>query len=614
MNKTFTFLKISSLLALVFISSIAYAATYTSINDGNWGDANTWDLNAIPGPNDSVIVKHNIEYITNASLDFNGTIVIDDSGDLHIKVGRKIQRKDININGNITVKSNSKIKLSADGDIKLNSLDLSIENGSQFILSEATMSSGSISFDNVNVIIKDNATLENTASVKIILVNSEVLIEEEGEFNNSSSELDIRGETEVIVNGLLKSKLLLLNGLSDVEIYGDLKVTNGIILNNEAYLGLFSEEIDTLKGDVEVKGDSGIEIDDPTAIVITGNVKIEGNNAIIFIWGSLNLTIQKELTIKESGALLAGDNIALIIEGQVVLEDEAFLSFRHDYQVEINNDFILKDEASFKANNGTVLIGGSLKLEDSMTEYTQEGYLTVDKIHNEGIINGQSETEICSKSRTDRRPKITGNGTITLSSYCNNITLPITLTSFEGEVVNNTYFVFTWETQSEINNDYFTLEFSENGEEFIAIAEVEGGGTKYIPSYYEYNYTPTGITSKGYYRLRQTDYDGKTESFSPVYLELKNTAQTDDAGDIYVYPNPVKDNELYVELKYLPRGEYQLRLFSMNNQLIIDRTLNLEEHTRRKYEVLGNQTLEGGIYFLQVIGKEKSYTKKVIAN
>lgn len=83
------------------------------------------------------------------------------------------------------------------------------------------------------------------------------------------------------------------------------------------------------------------------------------------------------------------------------------------------------------------------------------------------------------------------------------VALPIELLSFRG-VVGNT---LMWETLSEHNNDYFTLERAKEDGVFEAIQVVDGVGTSYtINKYVVFDYTYTATIN--YYILKQTDYDG----------------------------------------------------------------------------------------------------------
>jgi hypothetical protein len=87
------------------------------------------------------------------------------------------------------------------------------------------------------------------------------------------------------------------------------------------------------------------------------------------------------------------------------------------------------------------------------------------------------------------------------------VSLPIELLYFQAEV-NERYNHLTWSTASEDNNDYFNIEKTQDGVVFYNIATINGAGNSSTQNYYEYDdyELKNNIT---YYRLKQTDYDGK---------------------------------------------------------------------------------------------------------
>jgi hypothetical protein len=92
------------------------------------------------------------------------------------------------------------------------------------------------------------------------------------------------------------------------------------------------------------------------------------------------------------------------------------------------------------------------------------------------------------------------------------IALPITLSEFE---IFHEYedIIINWTTSSEINNDYFEIQRSENGYEFETIEIVQGAGNS--SSNIEYSFIDDFNTPQVYYRLKQVDYDGEF-SFSKI--------------------------------------------------------------------------------------------------
>lgn len=121
---------------------------------------------------------------------------------------------------------------------------------------------------------------------------------------------------------------------------------------------------------------------------------------------------------------------------------------------------------------------------------------------------------------------ITGNATSgTINSNANwgsyspftlsqpSVPLPITLLSFKAKQINQDVKLI-WETATEINNDYFTIEKSTDGYQFTSIGQIDGAGNSNTKISYNLidNRTFNGVN---YYRLIQTDFNGK-ETITPI--------------------------------------------------------------------------------------------------
>jgi hypothetical protein len=128
-------------------------------------------------------------------------------------------------------------------------------------------------------------------------------------------------------------------------------------------------------------------------------------------------------------------------------------------------------------------------------------------------------------------------GSITVTSLDpDNPALPIELVSFTG-YNNGEVNILNWVTASELNNDYFTIERSFDGISFIPIGTVEGAGnSNSLLSYSLTDLAPQ--VGNNYYRLKQTDYDGKFTYSQIINIPIGDSpaqAQTSITG---VYPNP----------------------------------------------------------------------------
>ncbi len=114
--------------------------------------------------------------------------------------------------------------------------------------------------------------------------------------------------------------------------------------------------------------------------------------------------------------------------------------------------------------------------------------------------------------------------------------LPISLLKFEAVLEGQHAVAVSWVTASETNNDYFTVEKSPDGVNFEEVESIDGAGNSTrMLTYNSADYSP--FTGQSYYRLKQTDFDGKF-TYSNI-VPINTGAQS----TLTVYPNPAADND-----------------------------------------------------------------------
>jgi hypothetical protein len=175
----------------------------------------------------------------------------------------------------------------------------------------------------------------------------------------------------------------------------------------------------------------------------------------------------------------------------------------------------------------------------------------------------------------------------------NNSPLPIKLISFDGEKNNNTVDLF-WVTASEVNNDYFTIERSFNGIDYHFLQTIKGKGTtNEITNYRTADFNPQNGVN--YYRLKQTDFDGKFEYVGTIAVEFNKTT-----SGLSLYPNPVKDN-LELNFNSDNKGDVNIQVFDLNGKLVYFETVATNEGFNRL--LLNTKSFTNGMYFLVIFNE-----------
>ncbi len=133
-------------------------------------------------------------------------------------------------------------------------------------------------------------------------------------------------------------------------------------------------------------------------------------------------------------------------------------------------------------------------------------------------------------------------------------TLPVAMT-FSAAVTPDNKVALNWQTTSEINNNYFTVERSVDAQSWEAVTKVNGAGT--TTSVKNYSFVDKDpYTGVSYYRLKQTDLDGKYS-----YSKVKTVKVDKNRNSILVmYPNPVSGT-LYIKATATELAT--LRIFNM---------------------------------------------------
>lgn len=165
--------------------------------------------------------------------------------------------------------------------------------------------------------------------------------------------------------------------------------------------------------------------------------------------------------------------------------------------------------------------------------------------------------------------------------------LPIELLSFNAQVNLFQQVDLTWQTASESNNHYFTVERSKDGINWIRVTEINGAGnSSVILNYSAIDKEP--YTGLSYYRLKQTDYDNNF-TFSNIRTV---TIQSEILDDLFLYPNPTS-NILTIESK--DKTIQIVKIFSLLAQEINEFSIRQQQNNMIQIDL---SNIPSGIYFL----------------
>jgi hypothetical protein len=124
------------------------------------------------------------------------------------------------------------------------------------------------------------------------------------------------------------------------------------------------------------------------------------------------------------------------------------------------------------------------------------------------------------------------------------VPLPIGLAQFAAQLVGSIVHI-SWVTESEINNDYFTVEKTQNFNDIVEVITMPGAGNSTTKQYYKAT-DENPFTNLSYYRLKMMDKDGTVSHSKWVMINRMN-----DRG-LVVIPNPMKGNSFRLRLPEIP--------------------------------------------------------------
>jgi len=185
--------------------------------------------------------------------------------------------------------------------------------------------------------------------------------------------------------------------------------------------------------------------------------------------------------------------------------------------------------------------------------------------------------------------------------------LPVELVSFSA-IRNEKDVILKWETATELNNDFFSVERSEDATSFNTISpNIKGAGTTSIPQLYSYTDVAAFNNQQKtilYYRLKQVDFDG---SYS--YSNIRSVEYSNNAVEIKVYPNPaIKNVAILFYSTY--SSDVIIEIIDLNGKILISKPASI---------ISGNNLfdidlslLTDGTYWIRITDKVKQTIKTII--
>ncbi len=186
-------------------------------------------------------------------------------------------------------------------------------------------------------------------------------------------------------------------------------------------------------------------------------------------------------------------------------------------------------------------------------------------VHDQGYIQSSSPMSFSAK----------GSNKLSFGSNTGETPLPVRILDFTAACVNNKVEI-KWQTASEINIAYFSVEESFDLNEFVEVAKVKAANNSNSLLNYTIN-IPFPEVVPVYFRLKSFDLDGKSTIYNPVAFNCKAIEK------LSIFPNPSQGT---IAVKGL-HSEGILKIYNNIGQLVFEKVIFPNE------SILLNKSFEG---------------------
>ncbi len=300
-----------------------------------------------------------------------------------------------------------------------------------------------------------------------------------------------------------------------------------------------------------------------------------------------------DLTFDEGTLTVAG---TLIIYGNLTMGNKANVTVNDGGRLIITGNFTATNKI-IVGNMGIIAIQGNMNFSPSKQD-TYDG--ENGKLFVLGTITGNDDATYLQQDSNDLQEKYPQIYNLF------NTTLPIQLSYFTVKMQDRQAEI-TWATDMEENNDYFSIERSADGKTFEQAATVAGAGNS--TSKLVYSYTDSkALPGTSYYRLKQTDYDGK---FTYSRIESVSRSASGMFASVLnieiVAPNPFTDN-FFMSYTLPSDGQVEVRLINMQGIVAFSEKIEGFEG-QNQYEFYDRKGMKSGTYLLSI--SHRNATSKV---
>jgi len=172
-------------------------------------------------------------------------------------------------------------------------------------------------------------------------------------------------------------------------------------------------------------------------------------------------------------------------------------------------------------------------------------------------------------------------------------TLPVKLNSYIAKSTDGKKVSIKWTTTDGINSDYFVIQRSYDGKNFEPIGNVTSFSNGHLKANYSF-IDNNPVQGNNFYRLVEVDKYGKATYFEVKLVTIQGKNQL---LSFTMFPNPLRQSLLNVQLPTLLNGTADLELINNFGQIVYHKTLKV---IGKELSLSLPQSLSVGIYTVRI--------------
>lgn len=440
--------------------------------------------------------------------------------------------------------------------------------------------------------------------------------------------------TGILVNGL--NGTLKITGTLTISSYDFTTNANTVIYgaNTVTAANFYNLSIDNIGGTTLLN--NNILVNNVFNFITAGNLNLQGHNLTMQNWNNgdipNNLSTDKTIVLNNGTVVINGVDV-----GETAIFPVSITSALSDYaRIDITNNDpvnttfsvvglcanVYTDGTCSGSSGGDQIVENGINItyfiNSSSTNadvtyywHTSKELLHFDRsdcvLNHYDAVNGWEQKGIAGAANLYSSSIYYKSGTFTSFSPGGvgpgNHELPIELISFEAEQVP-TGVDLLWKTASEENNDFFTLEKSTDGIHFSEIQIVKGAGNSSSVKQYMFNdkNTNSGII---YYRLKQTDFDGKSEYSNTISINFDTQVET------FVFPNPSTGKVFNVTFENTKSSSITIKLTKINGAVVFVKNYEITDGLMT-IQIVPDTYISPGMYIIKGMSENGEFNQPIL--